>query len=183
MNLQTATFAGGCFWCTEAIFKRLKGVMSVMVGFTGGQRENPSYEQVVTGVTGHAEAIQLMFDPSVISYDKLVEIFFATHNPTSLNKQDYDEGTQYRSAIFYHNEKQKEIAEKIKQDVETSGKYDKPIITEITPFTAFYPADKHHEDFYDKNRNTPYCQLIIDPKIQKLLKEFSQDIKDEYKTS
>lgn len=180
-NLQTATFAGGCFWCTEALFKRVKGVTSVMVGFTGGTRENPTYYQVVTGVTGHAESIQLMFDPSIISYDKLVEIFFATHNPISRNKQDYDEGTEYRSAIFYHTSEQKQIAEKIKEDLDKSGKYDKPIVTEIQPFTAFYPAEKHHENFYDNNRNYPYCQIIIDPKIQKLLKEFGNDVKEEYK--
>lgn len=181
MDLQTATFAGGCFWCTEAIFKRLKGVMSVMVGFSGGKRENPDYWQVVTGATGHAESIQIMFDPHIISYEHLVEIFFAMHNPTLLNQQDYDRGEEYRSAIFYHNDNQKEIAEKVKAEIEKAGKYKDPIVTEITPFTAFYEADKHHQDFYDKNRNVPYCQIIIDPKIQKLLKEFGKDVKEEYK--
>ena len=182
-NLQTATFAGGCFWCTEAIFKRLKGVTSVMAGYTGGKRPNPSYYQVVTGVTGHAEAIQLMFDPSVISYEHLVEIFFATHNPTTLNQQDYDQGTQYRSAIFYHDEEQKKVAEKVKKELEKSGKYSEPIVTEIVPFDAFYEADKHHQDFYDNNSTVPYCQIIIDPKIKKLLTQFSNDVKDEYKSS
>lgn len=181
MNLQTATFASGCFWCTEAIFKRLKGVLSVMVGFTGGERENPDYYQVVTGVTGHAEAIQLMFDPSIISYEKLVEIFFATHNPTTLNQQDFDQGTQYRSAIFYHTQEQKETAQHIKETLEKSRKYKDPIVTEVVPFTKFYTADKHHGNFYDNNRNSPYCMIIIDPKIQKFLKEYSKEVKEEYK--
>ncbi len=181
MNLQTATFAGGCFWCTEAIFKRIKGVTSVMVGYTGGKRENPNYYQVVTGVTGHAEAIQLMFDPSIISYDHLVEIFFGTHNPTTLNQQDYDQGTEYRSAIFYHDNEQKKIAQKIKAELDASGKYNSPVVTEIIPFTDFYQAEKHHENFYDNNKNIPYCQLIIDPKIKKLLTLFTNYVKDEYK--
>jgi len=181
MNLQTATFANGCFWCTEAVFKRLKGVTSVMAGYTGGKRPNPNYYQVVTGITGHAEAIQLMFDPSHISYQQLVEIFFATHNPTTLNQQDYDVGTQYRSAIFYHDDKQKEIAEKVKNELDKSGKYNSPIVTEIVPFEHFYEADQHHQDFYDNNRNMPYCQIIIDPKIKKLLSQFSDDVKEEYK--
>lgn len=181
MDLQTATFAGGCFWCTEAIFKRLNGVMSVMTGFSGGKRENPDYFQVVTGVTGHAESIQIMFDPHTIPFEKLVEIFFAMHNPTTLNQQDYDRGEEYRSAIFYHSDEQKKIAEKVKKEIEESGKYKDPIVTEITPFSAFYPADQHHQDFYDKNRNIPYCQIIIGPKIQKLLKEFSNDVKEEYR--
>lgn len=180
MNLQTATFASGCFWCTEAIFKRLKGVISVMVGYTGGKRSNPNYYQVVTGVTGHAEAIQLMFDPAIIPYRHLVEIFFATHNPTTRNQQDYDQGTQYRSAIFYHNEEQKKIAEQIKDDLDKSGKYEKPIVTEIVPFTTFYEAEKHHQDFYENNKSAPYCQLIIDPKIKKLLAQFGKDVKEEY---
>lgn len=181
MDLQTATFAGGCFWCTDALFKRLKGVMSVMTGFSGGKRENPDYYQVVSGATGHAESIQLMFDPHSIPYEKLVEIFFATHNPTTLNQQDYDQGTEYRSAIFYHSDEQKQIAEKVKEDIEKSGKYKDPIVTEITPFEAFYPADQHHQNFYDTNRNVPYCQIIIDPKIKKLLQEFGNDVKEEYK--
>jgi len=181
MDLQTATFANGCFWCTEAIFKRLKGVTSVMAGYTGGERKNPNYYQVVTGVSGHAEAIQLMFDPSIISYQHLVEIFFATHNPTTLNQQDYDVGTQYRSAIFYHDANQKQVAEKVKTELEKSGKYDKPIITEIVPFDEFYEAEKHHQDFYDNNKSVPYCQIIIDPKIKKLLEKFGKDVKEEYK--
>jgi len=181
MNLQTATFAGGCFWCTEAIFKRLKGVMSVMAGFSGGSVENPDYYDVVNGGTGHAESIQIMFDPHIIPYEKLVEVFFATHNPTTVNQQMYDMGEEYRSAIFYHNDEQKQTAEKIKKDLDKSGKFKNPIVTEIVEFKAFYPADKHHQDFYDRNRAVPYCQIIIDPKVQKLLKEFGNDIKEEYK--
>ena len=180
MNLQIATFANGCFWCTEAIFKRLKGVTSVMAGYTGGKRPDPNYYQVVTGVTGHAEAIQLMFDSTFISYQHLVEIFFATHNPTTLNQQDYDIGTQYRSAIFYHDDSQKETAEKVKKELEMSGKYNAPIVTEIVPFDAFYEAEKHHQNFYENNRSMPYCQIIIDPKIKKMLAQFSNDIKEEY---
>lgn len=181
MDLQTATFASGCFWCTEAIFRRLKGVVSVLSGYTGGIRKNPNYYQVVTGTTGHAESIQLMFDPSIISYQHLVEIFFAMHNPTTRNQQDYDQGTQYRSAIFYHTIKQKQIAEKVKDELDNSGKYSAPIVTEIVPFEAFYGAEKHHQDFYENNRNVPYCQIIIDPKIKKLITQFSKDVKKEYK--
>jgi len=136
-NLETATFAGGCFWCTEAIFKRLKGVTSVTPGYTGGQKENPSYEQVSSGTTGHAEAIQIEFDPNIISYEKLLDIFWHTHNPTTLNQQGADVGTQYRSVIFYHNEKQKELAENSKNEMEKSGTYKNPIVTEIYPFTTF----------------------------------------------
>lgn len=181
MDLQTATFANGCFWCTEAIFKRLKGVMSVMSGFSGGKKENPDYYDVVSGITGHAESIQVMFDPHIISYETLVTIFFATHDPTTLNQQGYDRGTQYRSVIFYHTDEQKKIAEKIKKDLDDSGKYKNPLVTEIIPFTAFFPADAHHQNFYDRNRDVPYCQIIIDPKVKKLLKEFGNDVKEEYK--
>lgn len=181
MNLQTATFANGCFWCTEAVFKRLKGVTSVMAGYSGGKRPHPNYYQVVTGVTGHAEAIQLMFDPSIITYEHLVEIFFATHNPTTLNQQDYDIGTQYRSAIFYHDDAQKEIAEKVKNELDMSDTYNAPIVTEIVPFDAFYEAEQHHQDFYDNNRSMPYCQIIIDPKIKKLLAQFTENVREEYR--
>lgn len=181
MNLQTATFAGGCFWCTEAIFKRVNGVMSVATGYTGGKRKDPTYNQVMTGVSGHAEAIQLMFDPSIITYEQLVEIFFATHDPTTRNQQDYDQGTQYRSAIFYHDAEQKNIAIKVKDNLDKSGKYERQIVTEIVPFSAFYEAERHHQDFYDRNKNVPYCQIIIDPKIKKLLTQFSDQVKEEYK--
>jgi peptide-methionine (S)-S-oxide reductase len=176
-----ATFAGGCFWCTEAIFKRLNGVKRVLPGFTGGEKENPTYEEIHTGATGHAEGIQLEFDPEIISYETLLEVFFATHNPTTLNKQDFDEGTEYRSAIFYHNEEQKAAALKIKQQFEEGQVYSDPIVTEIVPFTAFYPAGPEHKDFYDNNPSAPYCQIITYPKVQKLLNEFRDVLKEEYK--
>ncbi len=179
-ELELATVAGGCFWCTEAIFKRLKGVETVTSGYSGGARENPSYEQVVTGVTGHAEAVQVEFDPSVISYEKILQIFFHLHDPTTLNRQDYDEGTQYRSVIFYHTPEQEETAEKVKQEVADEGKYKDPIVTEIVPFERFYPAEDEHQDYYDSNKNQGYCNFIITPKIQKLLKDYKNDVKNEY---
>jgi peptide-methionine (S)-S-oxide reductase len=178
---ELATFAAGCFWCTEAIFKRLKGVDSVMSGYTGGQRENPSYEQVTTGATGHAEAIQVEFDPNIIPYERLLEIFWHLHNPTTLNQQGADVGAQYRSAIFYHDEKQKEIALATKQKIEKEGIYKDPIVTEIVSYENFYPAEEYHKDYYDKNKSAPYCSFVIDPKIQKLLKEFGNDVKQVYK--
>lgn len=173
-NLQTTTLAGGCFWCTEAVFKRIKGVESVVAGYTGGTVPDPTYEQVCTGKTGHAEAIQITFDPGIISYEKLLEVFFKLHDPTSLNKQMYDVGTEYRSAIFYHNEEQKKTAEVSKEKLEKSGYFQKKIVTEIVPFTEFYPTESYNQDYYNKNRYQPYCQIIIDPKIQKLYKEFKE---------
>lgn len=178
--METATLGGGCFWCTEAIFKRLKGVKSVMSGYaggSGGENSVPSYEQVSSGRTGHLEAIQIEFDPNIISYEKTLEVFFATHDPTTLNRQGQDVGTQYRSAIFYHSEDQKKIAEKIKSNIENSGMYKDPIVTEIVPFTNFYKAEEYHQNFYDKNKSYPYCQIIINPKIKKLLEEFKNDVK------
>ncbi len=177
---QYATFAGGCFWCTEAIFKRLKGVQSVESGYSGGTIENPSYEQVCSGTTGHAEAIKITFDSSIIPYEKLLDIFWHTHNPTTLNQQGNDVGTQYRSAIFYHSDEQKEIAEKSKQEVEQEKLYKDKIVTEIVPFSNFYKADPHHQNYYDRNKEYSYCTYVIDPKIQKLLKEFKKDVQEEY---
>lgn len=178
---EIATLANGCFWCTEAVFKRLKGVISVIPGYSGGQRENPSYEQVSTGATGHAEAIQITFDPSIISFEKILDVFWHTHNPTTLNQQGNDIGTQYRSAIFYHDDKQKEIAEKSKKTFSQSRVYTDPIVTEIVPFTAFYEAENYHHDYYERNKNKPYCTFVINPKLQKLLKEYGKDLKEEYK--
>lgn len=168
--METATLAGGCFWCTEAIFKRLKGVHDVISGYSGGTVENPTYEQVCSGSTGHAEAVQIEFDPTIISFEKLLTIFFHLHDPTTLNRQGSDVGTQYRSVIFYHNEEQKGIAEKLKADITGA-------VTEIAPFTNFYPAEDYHRDYYAKNSDQPYCQFVIDPKIQKLMKEFASDVK------
>lgn len=180
-NQQLATFAGGCFWCTEAIFKRLKGVTSVTPGYAGGERPNPNYEQIHSGATGHAEAIQVTFDPTVISYNKLLNVFFATHDPTTKDRQGYDEGSEYRSIIFYHSEEQKKIALQTKERLEKNKTYKDPIVTEIVPYTAFYEAEQEHKDYYDKNTNAPYCRVIIDPKIQKLMKHFTDDVKEEYK--
>lgn len=187
MRREVATLAGGCFWCTEAIFQRLKGVTSVESGYAGGNlpadKKNPSYEQVSTGSTGHAEAIQITFDPSIITYEKLLEIFFATHDPTTVNRQGNDVGTQYRSVIFYHDNKQKEIAERVKQNVEESDMYHDPIVTSIEPFEAFYKAENYHQNYYNENvTKNPYCNMVIDPKVKKLLKEFSKNVKDEYHT-
>jgi peptide-methionine (S)-S-oxide reductase len=179
--MEIATVAGGCFWCTEAIFKRLKGVESVVSGYSGGQRPDPSYEQVSTGVTGHAEAIQVEFDPEILPYGKLLEIFFHLHDPTTLNRQGADEGTQYRSAIFYHNENQKEVAERVRDEIADGGVFRDPIVTEIVPFEAFYPAEEYHQDYYESNKNQGYCSYVIGPKIHKLLKEYSKEVKEEYK--
>lgn len=170
--METATLAGGCFWCTEAIFQRLKGVTSVISGYTGGTIPNPTSEQVHSGKTGHAESIQLTFDPDSIAYETLLTIFFHLHDPTTLNTQGYDQGTEYRSAIFYHTEKQKQIAEKVKNELEQSGSIKGNIVTEIVPATEFYKANESHQNFYNKNSYQPYCQYIIDPKIQKLLAEY-----------
>jgi peptide-methionine (S)-S-oxide reductase len=177
-QFDTATLAGGCFWCTEAIFNRLKGVISVVSGYAASQVANPSYEAVCSGRTGAAEAIQITYDPSIISYDTLLEIFWHTHDPTTLNRQGNDIGTQYRSAIFYQNDEQKHIALVSKEALEKSGSYRKPIVTEIVPFTNFYPAEDYHKDYYDRNRSQPYCMFVIDPKVQKLLKEYRTEVKE-----
>jgi peptide-methionine (S)-S-oxide reductase len=177
---ETATFAGGCFWCTEAIFKRLRGVVSATPGFAGGRADlpNPTYEQVCTGKTGYAEAAQIEFDPAVISYETLLDVFWATIDPTTLNRQGSDEGTQYRSAIFYHGDGQRAAAEGTKRLLAASGKYGSPIVTEVVPFTNFYPADESHREFYERNRGYGYCRLVIDPKIQKLYKGFAGHLKE-----
>ena len=184
--MEKATLAGGCFWCTEAIFKRLRGVESVVSGYAGGHVNppagGPSYEQVTTGATGHAEAINIDFDPKVISYEKLIEIFFDLHDPTTLNRQGADEGTQYRSAIFYHDEAQKEIALKVRDQVEKSRKYHHPIITEIVPFEEFYTAEEYHQNYYDNNKTQGYCDYVISPKIKKLLAGYKKEVKEEFLT-
>ena len=179
-QLETAILANGCFWCTEAIFNRLKGVTSVMPGYAASQVVNPSYKEVCTGRTDAAEAIQITYDPSIISYDTLLEIFWYTHDPTTLNRQGNDVGTQYRSAIFFQNDAQKQAALASKEALEKSGTYKKPIVTEITPFTNFYPAENYHKDYYDNNRSQGYCMVVIDPKVKKLLKEHSDVVKEEY---
>jgi len=180
-NTETATLANGCFWCSEAIFKRLKGVESVLPGYAGGTVKNPSYDEVCMENTGHAESIQVKFDPRIISFEKILNIFWHTHNPTTLNRQGNDIGTQYRSAIFFHDEKQKAIAEKSKKDLEQAGLYKDPIVTEITPFNNFYIAEDYHKNYYDKHQEVPYCNFVIDPKIHKLLQHYRNDMKEEYK--
>jgi len=179
--MEIATLAGGCFWCTEAIFKRLKGVKSVTPGYAGGHVENPTYDEVCTGTTGHAEAIQIVFNPKIISFEKLLDVFFHLHDPTSLNQQGPDVGEQYRSAIFYHSEKQKEIALKLKGKLDKSGKFSKSIVTQIKPFTNFYKAEEYHQNYYDRNNSAAYCQNVIDPKIQKLIKNYNKEVAQEFK--
>lgn len=171
--METATLAGGCFWCTEAIFSRLKGVKKVTPGYIGGIQNNPTYEQVCTGKTGHAEAIEIEFEPAQISYKTLLEVFFATHDPTTMNRQGNDVGTQYRSAIFYHSLEQKKTAEQEIEIRNKEGMYQHPIVTEVVPATTFFQAEEYHKKYFENNNNQPYCQVIIDPKIQKLLKNFS----------
>ncbi len=181
MQKELATFAGGCFWCTEAIFKRLKGVLSVTSGYSGGKRPNPSYDQIHSEATGHAETIQIAFDPSVIPYAVLLEVFWHMHNPTTLNQQGADMGTEYRSAIFYHSDEQKKLALQSKKELEHAHFYKDPIVTEIVPYMAFYPAEQVHQNFYENYASSPYCTFVIDPKIKKLLDQYGNLVKDEYK--
>lgn len=180
-STEITTLAGGCFWCIEAIFKRLKGVLSVTPGYAGGKVKNPSYDQVCSGTTGHAEAINIEFDKTKISFDKILDVFWHTHNPTTLNQQGNDIGTQYRSVIFYHNQEQKNIAEKSRSEFEKEKIFKDPIITEIIPFTNFYVAEDYHKNYFERNKNAPYCTFIINPKLKKLLQEYKEDVKEEYK--
>lgn len=177
-NLQKATLAGGCFWCTEAVFQRLEGVEKVISGFTGGTIKNPPYREVVTGRTGHAEAVELHFDTEKISFEELLYIFFTTHDPTTLNRQGNDVGTQYRSAIFYHNEEQKQLAEEVMEVLANEQVFPDPIVTELVAAGPFYEAEPEHKNYYNLHRNQPYCQVIIDPKIKKLQKAFSEKLKN-----
>jgi peptide-methionine (S)-S-oxide reductase len=175
---DTATFATGCFWCTEAVFQELKGVKKATSGYSGGTVPHPTYEQVCTGTTGHAECLQIIYDPAVITFDELLEVFWEVHDPTSLNKQGADEGTQYRSAIFYHNEEQRQKAEHYKAELNKNGAYDRPIVTEITAFTKFYPAEDYHQDYYRLHGTQPYCSLVIRPKVEKFEKVFKAKLKN-----
>jgi peptide-methionine (S)-S-oxide reductase len=176
-RLETATFGAGCFWCVEAVFQQLKGVKSVTSGYSGGHVKNPAYREVTSGNTGHAEAVQIKFDPEQIDFRQLLEVFWKTHDPTTLNRQGPDIGPQYRSAIFYHNEEQKRIAEESKNEMDRSGYYNNPIVTEIEPFTNFYVAEDYHQDYYESNPNQPYCRMWIDPKMKKLQEQFGQYLK------
>ncbi len=177
MKKEVATLAGGCFWCTEAVFERLKGVEKVTSGFTGGTIKNPAYREIITGTTGHAEAVKIDFDPEVISFEELLYIFFGTHDPTTLNRQQYDVGTQYRSAIFYHSPEQKEITVKVINKLEEDRIFDDPIVTEITQAPPFYEAEPEHKEYYTRNPENRYCQAIIDPKIKKLKQHYSDKLK------
>jgi peptide-methionine (S)-S-oxide reductase len=176
-ELEVATFANGCFWCTEAIFTEVNGVTSVVSGFTGGKVKDPSYEEVCTGSTGHAEALQITYDPKKISFTELLQVFWNTHDPTTLNAQGNDHGTQYRSGVFYHNDEQKKLALQYKKQLDDSHVFKNPIVTEITPFTVFYPAENYHQRYFELNPNAGYCQFVIRPKVEKFRKQFSAKLK------
>ncbi len=175
---EVATLAGGCFWCTEAVFTQLKGVEMVESGFSGGGNENPTYAEVCNGDTGHAEVVQLTFKPSAISYEELLRIFFTVHDPTTLNRQGHDVGTQYRSAIFYHDNKQKEIAEQVIREVNDSKMWGKPIVTEVVPYKAFYKAEDYHQEYFKNNPLAPYCERVIAPKVTKFRKQYLRRLKE-----
>jgi len=175
--MEIATFANGCFWCTEAIFQRLKGVEKVTSGYTGGSLKNPTYKEITTGTTGHAEAIQIEFDASIISYQEILEVFFATHDPTTLNRQGYDVGSQYRSAIFYHSENQKEVAEAFIKALMDANVFPDKIVTEVTLFDVFFIAEDYHQNYYNNNKNQGYCRAVINPKLDKLIKNYSSKLK------
>ena len=179
MDLQKITFGNGCFWCTEAVFQSLKGVKSVTSGYMGGHTENPTYKEVCTGKTGHAEVISLEYDADELSFDELLLVFFKTHDPTTLNRQGNDVGTQYRSAIFYYNDEQKQRAEAMIKRLTAENVFSKPIVTEITPAGVFYKAEDYHQDYFANNPGNPYCAAVIQPKLYKFAKEFTEKIKPE----
>ncbi|MBN2275095.1 MAG: peptide-methionine (S)-S-oxide reductase MsrA [Bacteroidales bacterium] len=176
-SYDTATFGSGCYWCTEAIFQRLEGVISVESGFSGGHVKNPTYKEVCTGTTGHAEVCRITYNPSVIDYIELLEVFWKTHDPTTLNRQGNDVGTQYRSVIFYHNQRQKDIALEMKGKLSVAHIWEDPIVTEISPFEAFYKAQDYHQDYYNQNKSQAYCRFVITPKIEKFEKIFREKLK------
>jgi len=174
---ELATFGGGCFWCVEAIFERVNGVFSAESGYSGGHMRNPDYKQVTSGTTGHAEVVQIAYDPSVISYQELLEIFFKTHDPTTLNRQGADVGTQYRSIVLYHNEVQRDLASQVIDKLEEEGIWNDPIVTTVEPFEAFYSAEAYHQEYYENNPNQGYCRLVINPKVEKFEKVFKEKLK------
>jgi len=180
-KLDTAYFASGCFWCTEAVFERVKGVEDVVSGYSGGSSKNPTYKQVSAGLTDHAEAVRVAYDPGVVSYKDLVYIFFGSHDPTQLNRQGPDVGKQYRSAIFYRNDEEKKTASAVMDELNKSGKYSKPIVTEITEFSGFHDAEDYHQDYYELNPNQPYIVSVSKPKVEKFMKEFKDKLKKKYK--
>jgi peptide-methionine (S)-S-oxide reductase len=177
LKSETATLAGGCFWCVEAVFDDLRGVESVVSGYTGGEVERPTYNQVCAGTTGHAEAVQIKFDPSVVSFREILEVFFTVHDPTTLNRQGADVGTQYRSAIFYHTPEQKEIAARTIAALEGEKLWDAPVVTEIVPLTEFYPAEDYHQEYFQNNPNQPYCRAVVAPKVSKFRQKFLEKLK------
>ncbi len=174
---ELATLGGGCFWCTEAVFLEMQGVEKVIPGYSGGHIKNPAYREVTTGRTGHAEVVQITFNPEITTFSEILEVFFKTHDPTTLNRQGNDVGTQYRSAIFYHNEEQKQIAEKVIALFEQENVYDDPIVTEVTPYEAFYLAEDYHHNYFARNKNQPYCQFVVAPKVEKFRKIFKEKVK------
>jgi peptide-methionine (S)-S-oxide reductase len=178
-ELQQATIGGGCFWCVEAVYQDLKGVHKVVSGYAGGHVDNPTYRQICTGTTGHAEVVQITFDPAVISYADILYVFWRTHDPTTLNRQGNDVGPQYRSIILYHDEAQKQIAEQSMAEADGSNLYAQPIVTEIVPLDHFYAAEDYHQNYYNDNRNQPYCRIVIDPKVRKMRTSFSHMLKEE----
>ncbi len=176
-NIDTVTLGAGCFWCVEAVFQRLNGVLSVKSGYSGGSVKNPSYKEVCGGETGHAEVCQIVYDKSKVSFDEVLEVFWKTHDPTTLNRQGNDFGTQYRSAVFYHNEEQKLIAEKYKKELNDAKVYPEPVVTEIKPFAVFYPAEDYHQNYYNLNGSQGYCRFVIQPKVEKFEKVFKSKVK------
>jgi peptide-methionine (S)-S-oxide reductase len=176
-GMEIATFGSGCFWCTEAIFLNVKGVEKVESGYSGGKVKNPTYKEVCSGLTGHAEVIQVSYDPKIVSYDELLEIFWETHDPTTLNRQGADEGTQYRSVVYYHNDTQKTLAEGYKKKLTEAKAFDNPIVTEISPYTIFYKAEDYHQNYYNLNGSAPYCSFVIKPKLEKFKKVFKEKLK------
>lgn len=172
-----AVFGGGCFWCTEAVFERLKGVVSVRPGYAGGQLEHPTYEQICSGRTGHAEVVRIEYDPKLVSFEDLLTVFFATHDPTTLNRQGHDSGTQYRSVILYADDAQKQGAETFIKELTKSGQFSQPIVTEVTPLDTFYEAEAYHREYYRRNESQPYCQFVISPKVGKLQQKFRELLK------
>ena len=177
-HLEQVTLGSGCFWCTEAVFQQLKGIKSSVSGYSGGRLVNPTYEQVSTGNTGHAEVIQVTYDPAQISFTDILRVFWQTHDPTTPNQQGHDVGTQYRSVIFYHNDGQRKLAEEYKRQLDASGTFSAPIVTEITPFEKFYPAEKYHQEYYEQNPGERYCAYVIRPKVEKFRKEFADLLDD-----
>jgi peptide-methionine (S)-S-oxide reductase len=176
-QMEVATFGGGCFWCVEAVFQELRGVEAVVSGYTGGNVENPTYEQICTGQTGHAEVCQITYDPTQVTFKEMLEVFWRTHDPTTLNRQGNDVGTQYRSAIFYHTPEQKKQAEQYKQRLDESGAFDNPIVTKIEPLTKFYPGELYHQNYFRQNPNQGYCAFVIRPKMEKFRKAFADKLK------